>query len=73
MRGNEEEVVQDEFVTMHEAVRRSTYSRGHIYRLEAAGLFPRRVKIGPGKIGFRRSEFEAWLKNRPYANLPSVA
>jgi predicted DNA-binding transcriptional regulator AlpA len=70
MRGKEQEdTVQDEFVTMREAVRRSTISRGHIYRLEALGKFPRRVKISANKIGFRRREFEAWLASRPYAPL----
>ena len=73
MRGSEEDTVQDEFVTMAEAVRRSTISRGHIFRLEAAGKFPRRVKITDHKIGFWRHEFEAWLANRPYAVQPAAA
>lgn len=67
MRGSEEDVVQDDFVTMREAVRRTTISRGHIYRMEAAGKFPRRVKISANKVGFWRKEFEAWIANLPYA------
>ena len=68
----QDDPVQDEFVTMAEAVRRSTISRGHIYRLEALGLFPQRVKITAHKIGFRRAEFEAWLASRPYAKKPPI-
>jgi predicted DNA-binding transcriptional regulator AlpA len=32
-------------------------------RLEARGLFPRRVKIGQKKIAWRRSDIEAWCSD----------
>ncbi|KAB0670595.1 AlpA family phage regulatory protein [Oryzomonas sagensis] len=38
-------------------------SRSNIYRLEAAGLFPHRRKIGKRAVGWLRSEVEAWLAN----------
>lgn len=40
------------------------YSLAHIARLEAAGLFPKRVPLGPGRVGYVDEEIENWIKNR---------
>jgi prophage regulatory protein len=40
-------------------------SRTTIWRLEAGGLFPKRVQIGPAAIGWFEDEIEAWLAARP--------
>lgn len=40
------------------------YSLAHIARLEAAGLFPKRVPLGPGRVGYVETEVEDWIKNR---------
>ena len=32
------------------------YSRQHVARLEKAGLFPKRVKLGPNRVGWVESE-----------------
>ncbi len=40
------------------------YSAATIDRLEAAGLFPRRLKLGPNSIGWLEAEVEAWIKQR---------
>ncbi|MEQ1694958.1 MAG: AlpA family phage regulatory protein [Hyphomicrobiaceae bacterium] len=55
------------FLTMKEVCNLSGYSRTHIYRLEAAGQFPKRRKLSLSKIGFRLAEFEAWANSRPCA------
>ncbi len=59
------------FYSMKEVCKLTGFSRTHIYRLEAAGHFPRRRKLGLAKIGFVRVEVDDWLKNRPFANLRS--
>jgi prophage regulatory protein len=41
-----------------------TYSLAHIRRLEEAGTFPRRIRIGANRVGWLRSEIEQWLKER---------
>ncbi|HEV7276577.1 MAG TPA: AlpA family phage regulatory protein [Devosiaceae bacterium] len=46
------------------------YSMAHIYRLEAAGKFPRRIKLSDNKRGWRLSEILKWLADRPMADLP---
>lgn len=40
------------------------YSFAHIARLEAAGLFPKRVPLGPGRVGYVDEEVEDWIRNR---------
>jgi prophage regulatory protein len=40
------------------------YSPAHIDRLEKAGLFPKRVQLGPGRVGWVESEVLAWLEER---------
>ena len=59
-------------LTMKEVCALTGYSRTHIYRLEAAGDFPRRVKLGPNSIRFYSLEIEAWMLARPRAALPAT-
>jgi prophage regulatory protein len=40
------------------------YSPAHIDRLEKAGLFPKRVPLGPGRVGWVESEVMGWLEQR---------
>ena len=40
------------------------YSPAHIDRLEKAGLFPKRVQLGPCRVGWVESEVLAWLDER---------
>jgi prophage regulatory protein len=40
------------------------YSPAHIARLEAAGLFPKRVRLGVGRVGWVDKEVEDWLLQR---------
>lgn len=58
------------FLSMKEVCAITGYSRTHIYRLERAGLFPRRRKIGLSKIGFLKKEVDEWANNRPIPDLP---
>jgi prophage regulatory protein len=41
-----------------------TYSRYQLYRLEAAGRFPRRVAIGENRVAWVESEIDEWIKNK---------
>ena len=51
--------------TMHEVRALTGFSRTHIYRLEAAGQFPRRIKLSVNSIRFWKREVDAWLLSRP--------
>lgn len=41
------------------------YSRQHIARLEAAGRWPKRVRLGVNRVGWYLDEIEAHLKSLP--------
>lgn len=38
------------------------YSPSHIARLEAAGRFPKRVRLGQGRVGWVEDEVQDWLR-----------
>lgn len=40
------------------------YTPQHIRRLEKAGRFPLRIRIGPNRIGWRLIEIEVWIASR---------
>ena len=40
------------------------YSPQHIARLEAAGQFPKRVQLGPNRVGWVEEEVREWLQKR---------
>lgn len=40
------------------------YSPQHIARLEKAGRFPKRVQIGPNRVGWVEDEVLDWLRER---------
>ena len=40
------------------------YSPAHIARLEAVGQFPKRVRLGQGRVGWVEDEVEDWLQQR---------
>lgn len=40
------------------------YSPQHIARLEKAGKFPKRVQLGPNRVGWVETEIQEWLSER---------
>ncbi len=38
------------------------YSRQHVARLEQAGKFPKRVRLGQNRVGWVYDEVVAWLE-----------
>lgn len=40
------------------------YSPQHIARLEKAGAFPKRVQLGPNRVGWVEDEVIDWLRKR---------
>ena len=40
------------------------YSPQHVARLEAAGQFPKRVRLGVNRVGWVESEVLDWLQER---------
>lgn len=46
------------------------YTRAHLIRLVRSGQFPCPIKLGPGRIGWLRSDIETYLRTAP---VPSYA
>jgi len=42
-------------------------SRMHLYRLERAGSFPKRLRLGPNSVGWLEEELDAWIRERAEA------
>jgi prophage regulatory protein len=56
---------QPEIYRMSKVIRLTGLSRSSIYRLEALGHFPRRVKLSASASGWRSNEIQAWIASRP--------
>ena len=48
------------FLRLPEILRRVPYSSAHIWRLEKAGKFPRRVRLGANRVAWVEAEVSAW-------------
>jgi len=53
------------YLLVGDVLRRVPYSASSIWRLEKTGSFPRRVKLGPNRVGWREHEIEEWLRDPP--------
>ena len=40
------------------------YSDMHIWRLEKSGIFPRRIQLGPNRVGWSQQEVIDWIEAR---------
>ena len=46
------------------------YTPQHIHRLEKAGRFPRRLQLGPNRVGWKLVDIEQWISERVTAPGP---
>ena len=51
-------------LTKSEVRNRVCYSPPHIARLEKAGKFPKRVMLGPNRVGWLEEEIDQWIRDR---------
>jgi prophage regulatory protein len=40
------------------------YSKPHLWRLEKAGKFPKRVPVGAGRYAYVEAEIDKWIEDR---------
>ena len=57
--------IQSEVLRPREAARYVGLSRPTIDRWRKAGKFPKALQLGPQAIGWRRSDLDKWLDERP--------
>lgn len=55
---------QDKILGSKELEELVLYSPMQIRRMERAGTFPRRVKLGPKRVGWSENEVQAWITER---------
>ena len=63
-------------IRQDEAIRLTGLSRTSLWRLERAGLFPPRRRIGRQAVGWLASDIDEWLATRPRgpkSNKPQAA
>lgn len=53
---------------MREVIQRIGLSRSTIYKLMENNEFPRPMKLGSQAIGWRDTDIEAWIENRPLSH-----
>ncbi|SFQ06756.1 transcriptional regulator, AlpA family [Nitratireductor indicus] len=61
------------FLKMNEVVQRIGLNKASIYRLMAAGEFPRSVKISEIRVAWIESEVDAWMAERVAARDERIA
>ena len=54
----------DRIISKIELLTLVPYGFAQITRMEKAGLFPRRIKLGPNRIGWLFNEIQAWIIER---------
>jgi prophage regulatory protein len=52
------------FLNLNETAKFAGISRSTLLRYEKADLFPRRRRLGPGRVAWAVSELEAWADAR---------
>lgn len=52
----------DRFIREKECIALTTQANSTRWKMEQAGKFPRRIKIGERAAGYRLSEVQAWIR-----------
>jgi prophage regulatory protein len=52
------------FIVLDQVKEIVTYSASHIWRLERSGQFPQRVRLGPNKVAWLKSEVTDWVESK---------
>ena len=54
----------DELIRMDEVLKLTKVCRASIINYERAGTFPKKIKIGPKKIAWKKTEVLQWLEGK---------
>lgn len=57
-------------IDLKELLSKVPLSRAHIYRLEAKGTFPKRIRIGQVRVAWMESEIETWIQQKADTQRP---
>jgi len=59
----------DEMLSFSRVRKLVLYSRAHVDRLEKAGTFPKRIRLGTGRVGWWKREIMDWLERQAQRSL----
>jgi prophage regulatory protein len=59
----------DEMLSFKQVRKLVLYSRAHVDRLEKAGHFPKRIRLGTGRVGWWKREIMDWLEQQAQRSL----
>ena len=51
-------------LTIRQVTELTKYTAQHIYRLERAGKFPARIRLGAHRVAWRLADIERWFASR---------
>lgn len=54
----------ERFIRLPEVLNVTGLSRASVYRLEKAGLFPRRLKLTENTVAWKLTDIRAWMESR---------
>lgn len=58
------DIIQDRIVSAKVRREMIPYSDMHVWRLEKAGQFPKRIKLGASRVGWSLRELDQWITDR---------
>lgn len=62
------------FLSKRQVKERCLYSFAHTKRLEDAGKFPKRIRLGNGRVAYVEEEIEQWCRDRiAERDIPTVS
>ncbi len=56
--------IEMRILSKHQLKEMVLYSPQHVARLEKAGTFPKRIQLGPNRVGWVENEVLDWLQTR---------
>ncbi len=54
----------DRIISSRELREMVSYSNMQVWRMERDGRFPKRIKLGPGRVGWSLREVQQWIAER---------
>ncbi len=54
----------EKFIMLPQVRKIVPYSASHLWRLERAGQFPKRVRLGGNRVAWVQSEVSAWVESK---------
>ena len=54
----------EKFIMLPQVQEIVPYSASHLWRLERAGQFPKRIRLGGNRVAWLQSEVSAWVEGK---------